>query len=382
MDMAMSRACRSVALMAMGCLAGVLPAGAAAPPVQDPAPLARLQGLVPEAGRTQVLVLGTFHFREIKAQFQPSLVEPLLRQLEAFKPDVVAVEALPGAYIHDLELRAKATSVHEEVLDQFAKTPLELGREAQALLNLDMMQAAKAFAAQAALPTEPAALVARTLQCLAAYERPSALLAWSLVPPGHPSKARVPASLAAKLDADLARVNEVQAVAIPLARKLGHPAIACVDEFEDLETLEPVMQSLMTSLKDSPQLASAGKAQVYQDSRDRRDAAVAAGDLLPFFRHLNSPAYMTADVDAQWGVFLRTHLKDGSDRGRLALWENRNLKIAGRIRALSARHPGQRILVIYGAAHKPFLDAYLGACSDLRLIRPETVLNPAPQPGP
>lgn len=375
MNLVMDMARRSLACVALGCLSGGLLAGSGAAPMEGPAPLARLQGLVPEAERTQVMVLGTFHFREIKARFQPALVEPLLRQLEAFKPDVVAVEALPGARIHELELRAKATSVHEEVLSQFASTALELGHEAQALLKLDMIQASRLLAAQREISPEPAALATRTLQCLAAYEWPSALLAWSLIPSGHPAKTQVPASLASKLDAQLSRINEIQSVAIPLARKLGHPAIACVDEFEDMEALEPVMEALMASRKDSPLLAAAGKAQVYGDSRERQEVAVAAGDLLPFFRYLNSPAYMAADVDAQWGVFLRTHLKDGSDRGRLALWENRNLKIAGRIRALSARHPGKRILVIYGAAHKPFLDAYLAACADLKLIQPEVALR-------
>jgi len=378
MPMALNLVCRRAVLAALGCLPGLL---LAAPPAQDPSPLVHLQRQVPEAERTQVLVLGTFHFREIKAQFQPALVEPLLRQLEAFKPDVVAVEALPGACIHELELRAKATSIHEEVLGQFAKTPLDLGHEAQALLKLDMIQASRALAGSKAMPADPMALASRTLHCLAAYEWPSALLAWSLVPPGHPARTQVPASLASKLDAELSRINEIQTVAIPLARKLGHPSIACVDEFEDLETLEPVMEALQASRKDSPLLGAVGKAQVYRDSRDRRDAALAAGDLLPYFRHLNSPAYMAADVDAQWGVFLGTHLKDGSDRGRLALWENRNLKIAARIRALSARHPGQRILVIYGAAHKPFLEAYLGAGSDLRLVQPEAVLNPVTPAG-
>jgi hypothetical protein len=79
-------------------------------------------------------------------------------------------------------------------------------------------------------------------------------------------------------------------------------------------------------------------------------------------------AFATADVDAQWGVFLRTHFESGSDRSRLGLWENRNLTIAARIRGVAALHPGGRVLVIYGAAHKPFLEAYLSKMADLRLV--------------
>ncbi|MBP1773404.1 MAG: hypothetical protein H6P99_2567 [Holophagaceae bacterium] len=364
----------------LSCLV-LAPAGLCAKSPQEVTPLVHLQGLVPKAERTQVMVLGTFHFREIKGRFKPSMVEPLLKKLEAFKPDVIAVERLPGSLVHELELRAKATPVHEEVLTGFAAVHLDLGHEAQGLLKRDMIQASKALASQAVAPQDleargPAAWARQALLELAAYELPSALLSWSRVPAEDlEARSQVPAPLAIKLDAQLAQINEVQALAIPLARRLGHPGICGVDEFEDLEAIGPVMEALMASSKDSPLLATVGKSKVYQESSQRRDAAVEAGDLLPVFGHLNALAYSSQDVDAQWGVFLRTRFKDGSDRGRLALWEDRNLKIAGRIRAITARHPGKRVLVIYGAAHKPFLDAYLGTCSDLEIVQPSMALG-------
>ena len=83
------------------------------------------------------------------------------------------------------------------------------------------------------------------------------------------------------------------------------------------------------------------------------------------FRRIMNAA---ADVDAQWGVFLRTHFASGSDRSRLGLWENRNLKIAARIRTVAALHPGGRVLVIYGAAHRPFLEAYLSSIADIQIV--------------
>jgi Family of unknown function (DUF5694) len=346
-----------------------------AQPSKDTSPLAHLQSLVPKAERTQVMVLGTFHFREIQDRFKPSMVEQLLRKLEGFKPDVIAVEMLPGSRINELELRPKATPIHEELLSNYASVQLELGHQAQSLLKLDMIEASKALATQVVPPIDSAALVRQTLLDLAAYELPSALLSWSRIPGGdHGARSQLPATLADKLDAQLSRVNEMQAIAIPLARRLGLPVINCVDKFEDPEAMGPVIQALITSLKDSPLIAVAGKSQVYIEATEHRDAAVKEGDLLQIFRYLNSPSYSAGDVDAQWGLFLRTHLKDGSDRGRLALWENRNLMIAGRIRAITARHPGKRILIIYGAAHKPFLDAYLGMCSDLQIIQPQTFL--------
>lgn len=349
-------------------------AASAAPP-PNPSPSAALDKLSPAAERTQVMVLGTFHMRELEGRFRPSMVNALLDRLAAFKPDVVAVETLPGPFIHELELRRDATSIHAELLDGFAGTQLALGHEAQSLLKTDMIAASKAAAAPTPRPADSSALVRRALLSLAAYDLPDALLAWSAAPPADPARAQVPAALAAKLDAQLARVNEVQVVALPLARRLGHAEIACVDDFEAPEAMEPLLPALENRGKESPLFAAVGKAAVYEESERRKRAAVAAGDLLPYLRWLNSPAYAALDVDAQWGVFLRAHLKSGADRGRLALWENRNLKIAARIRALTARYVGKRVLVIYGAAHKPFLDAYLGACSDLEVVQPETVLK-------
>jgi len=118
----------------------------------------------------------------------------------------------------------------------------------------------------------------------------------------------------------------------------------------------------------NPLLASASKASTYQEAGKRLQECLRTQDLLPQFRFLNSPEYREADVDAQWGVFLRTHFASGSDRGRLGLWENRNLKIAARIKAVAAIHPGKRILVIYGVAHKPFLEAYLAQTADVEIV--------------
>ena len=83
---------------------------------------------------------------------------------------------------------------------------------------------------------------------------------------------------------------------------------------------------------------------------------------------MNSAEHGEADVDAQWGLFLRTHLESGLDRSRLALWEVRNLNIASHVRRASAHSPGGRVLVVIGAGHKPFLDDLLGRMADVEII--------------
>lgn len=51
---------------------------------------------------TQVLVLGTPHLSGTPEDFDPAVLEPLLQRLAAFKPEVIAIEALSGESIDAL----------------------------------------------------------------------------------------------------------------------------------------------------------------------------------------------------------------------------------------------------------------------------------------
>jgi len=221
-----------------------------------------LQALQPEAVRTRVLVLATFHLRQIEKTFKPQMLDSLRARLEQFRPDAICVESLSGSRTREFELRTEAGPFYREVLDGFASRHRKMAPIALSLLK-----------------TSP--------------------------------------------EAAAARVREL--------------------------------------------LAAASKAAVYAEAEKLLKDCIEKGDLWPQYALLNSPPYARADVNAQWGVFLRTHFPGGPDRARLGLWENRNLKIAARIRAVAALHPGGHILVIYGAAHKPFLDAYLSMMADVKV---------------
>lgn len=160
---------------------------------------------------------------------------------------------------------------------------------------------------------------------------------------------------------------------MPLARRLGLPAVDPVDDFEDLEAYGLIDAQLEKDFQENPFLAAVSKAPIYVESDALRNRCLAEGDLWPVYVLLNSERFAGADVDAQWVVFLRTHFPSGTDWTRLGLWENRNLKIAARIRAVAALHPGGRVLVIYGAAHKPFLDEYLSRMADVNVVQPKAL---------
>lgn len=80
---------------------------------------------------------------------------------------------------------------------------------------------------------------------------------------------------------------------------------------------------------------------------------------------MNSLEYEVRDMELQWNLWFRTKLQSGLDRSRMALWEVRNLNISSHIRRATALHPGERLLVIVGASHKPFLETYLNQMVDI-----------------
>ena len=52
-----------------------------------------------------------------------------------------------------------------------------------------------------------------------------------------------------------------------------------------------------------------------------------------------------------------------------------NLRQAANVREVSARYPGGRILVIVGAAHKPWFDAFLSMMTDIEIVDATRVLR-------
>ena len=338
--------------------------------------ISRLKAIQPESSRTRVLVMATFHLRQISDALKPDMLDGLIERLERFRPDSICIETLPGPRVQELELRKDAGPLYTDLLEGFAARHLKMGKQALDVLGTtpqlamrkvrELLASARALGPGKMTPPQRAGLA---LWMLAAYDPDSAALQWSyLTEEERKDQKEIPAALAGEIDNALTKANEVPAIAARLARRLGLEKLDPVDDFEDLESYAEIDARLEEDMKNSPMLATVSKSPVYTESAARLQECVRKGDLLPQFILLNSAAFAAADIDAQWGVFLRTHFTSGSDRSRLGLWENRNLKIAARIRAVAALHPGGRVLVIYGAAHRPFLEVYLSSMADIRIV--------------
>ncbi len=93
---------------------------------------------VGDAAPTQVLVLATPHLSQIEDGFAPALLDSLITVLEAYRPDVIGIEALSGPQIAEMKRRG---GVYERVYEQFAGEQLRYGQTLQASLGLSWQEA-------------------------------------------------------------------------------------------------------------------------------------------------------------------------------------------------------------------------------------------------
>lgn len=336
-----------------------------------------------ETGRTKVLILATEHLRGLGEDFDRALLTPLIDGLERFGPDAVAVEALPPEEIARLvgEATAKPGGTAAELLAAFAGDAARYAHEAQESLGLSRAEASARADSLLAAPVEPGAPARRSLALhfLAAYDLPSALLQWAYLSDEHRgADGAMTAPIASFLSLRLTSPDEIVSIGIAVARRRGLNQLFSVDDHVDDEIglTTGLNETLGRELQGTPAYAELVASSYIHEAQRRLPEAAMQGDLLPMYMRINSPDFLNEDVSRQWHLFFRTELPSKTDRVRVALWEARNLNIAGRIRAASAWHPGGRVLVVIGAAHKPFLDRYCAQMMDVDVVHLGDVLRP------
>jgi len=317
------------------------------------------------------MILGTPHLQSLGDHFKPSLLDNLLDVLERFKPDLIGVESIPPFLLEDMELRKDKFA---DVINQFAKLRIEYGHKMQQNLKISRQKAEDiAHSLFLALRDEPKSYDKRAelVQCLlASYDDVSALLQWSYLPEAFRSRYKdIPDNIHDYINDQLESSNEIISIGISIAKRLGLDRIEYVDDHHDKEIFLKIASKLMAEIQNNSEYLSVQNDSFYKKSQQRLQDAVKKGDLLPYYIYMNSLEYEARDMELQWNLWFRTKLQSGLDRSRMALWEVRNLNISSHIRRATALHPGERLLVIIGASHKPFLETYLNQMVDIKLVQ-------------
>lgn len=316
--------------------------------------------------RAQVLVLGTMHLSQLPDGFDPASLQPLLERLQAFKPDIITIEAISG---EQCDLYARHPSVYAGAAEGYcAETDT-----AKRATGLDVPAAiAEVRKVLADWPDQPSHAQRRRLAALflAANERASALVQWWQLPQDERRTGDgIDDALLALLDKSATRRNENYMLAARLAARLGLQRVHAVDDHTgdnvDIDD-EAAYGKVIQAAWDNP----VARARLAQDKALAED-----GNMLAYYRQLNDPAYLRQAVQSDFGAALHEPSPRHYGRLYIAGWETRNLRMVANIYAAFSARPGARVLSIVGVSHKPWFDSLLGQMQGVDIVDAQQVLK-------
>ena len=354
-------------------LAASLPRAQAQTPSDSP-----LATDLPDSVATKVFVLGSPHLSNVEDRFEPSMIDSLMTALEAFAPQAIAVERLPGREIASMERQGGflrnylqtsyfgGTFLHHGhlVRRQAGWTWGEANRRADSLLAVARSEAG-------ALGVEDRLALIRSLT--AAYRLPTAFLQWKYLSPEERSAQSVlPDTTAEDLNERLDAANETYTIGAELAHERALQRLYPID-YQAQRALKAEIDSLYNATMDE-----IGKELMSHPTIQRtfalQKSGLESGSLLPMYRYMNTEQWSHDRVDPHWKELLRRSTPENVGPAGVALYETRNLNMVGYIQRMVARHPGERVLVVVGGSHKPFFDTYLRQMMGVKVVAAEDVL--------
>lgn len=303
------------------------------------------------------------------------MLEPLLQRLAAFRPDSIAIEALPGRTIDQLwEWRES----YPGAAQSYGGRSMALAGLTRGFLGMDMAQAdAEIRRTLASWPASPTPAQRRRLAALfiAAGDPSSALVQWWRLDPSERVADDVSRLLAEQLQTydTIARRNENHLIAARLAVRLGQERIYPTDDQSD--DVVPNFERDITAFTEEPWMQQLMEDPSFTPLREAGQHLTTPDEALATYRMVNGWRAGRTDANGQWLNMINRPSPNNVGRARVAAWEVRNLRQIANIREVSARYPGGRILVIVGSAHKPWFDAYLSMMSDVEVVDAARVLR-------
>ena len=329
----------------------------------------RLKG--PAAGRpNEVMILGGPHLSGLGDRFRPDMLAPLLTRLASWRPTAIAIENVSGLQCDSLRRQPAryASTVRDYCTDPSA---------AGAATGLTVIAAnAEAERLLAAWPASPSPAQRRHLAAifLAAGERISALVQWLRLPPDERRPGDgLDGGLVASLEKLAERRNETSLIAAPLAARLGLDRVWSMDD-HSADSADPIdekgYEAAITRAWSNPATAM----RRAQDKRLEAGLSRSNG-ISSLYRAANAADAPLLAYRSDFGAALEEPSPQSFGRGYVGYWETRNLRMAANIREVLGQHPGTRLLVIVGASHKGYLEAYLDQMHDVRLADTAPILR-------
>jgi hypothetical protein len=317
----------------------------------------------------ELLVLGTPHLSQLPKSFDPAYLSALMDRLAAWQPQAIAIEALSG-------LQCASLRSYPERYDDTIKSYCWDPAPAKSAIGLDVPAAtAQAERLLAAWPAAPSPAQRRKLASLflAAGEPASATVQWLRLPieerrAGDGLNER----LVEILNGLRQKRNEDYLIAAPLAARSGLERVYAMDDHTADAPVadEKAYGDAIMKAWDNPYTAERKRTGDLLGSRLNAPA-----DVLAMYRAYNAAGTAEQTFRSDFGAALEEPSPQRFGRGYVAYWETRNLRMASNIREAMSVRPGIRTLVIVGASHKGYLEAYLQQMHDMRVISTDQILR-------
>lgn len=317
----------------------------------------------------EVLVLGSPHLSQLPKTFQAASLTLLNERLAAWKPQVIAIEAVSGP---QCDFMRRYPARYKDSIDSYCRDTAP----ARLATGLDVPAATEA--AEALLATwldAPTPAQRRRLAALflAGGEEASALVQWLRLPE---AERRAGDGLDAALVGVLLKLetkrDESLLIGARLAARLGHERLYAMDDHtaDSATGDEKSFGNALMKAWDNP----ATKQRTAVD-KAQEDLLASAEGVLAMYRADNAPGQGALVYHSDFGAALNEPSVQRFGRQYVGYWETRNLRMAANIRDVLGMRPGQRMLVIVGASHKGYLESYLHQMHDVRIVDAASVLK-------
>lgn len=317
----------------------------------------------------EVMVLGSAHLAVLPKTFDPSSLDTLIDRLAAWQPKAIAIEAVSG---QQCDILRRYPSRYRYTVKDYCPDV----SAAEKATGLDVPAAnAAAETMLATWPAHPTAAQRRALAAtfLAAGERDSALVQWlRLREADRQAGDGLDKDLVAALEALRVSRNENTLIAAALAVRLGLERVWPMDDHSS-DQFGPDPKAYAAAVRkawDNP--ASKKRGTMFGGLEAQVDTSQKA---LALYRRYNAPDVASVTFQSDYGAALEEPSPQGYGRLYVTSWETRNLRMAANIRDLMGPTPGMRTLVIVGASHKAYLDAYLEQMHDVRIVDVQPLLK-------
>lgn len=316
----------------------------------------------------EVMVLGSPHLSQLPKPFDASKLNRLAERLANWKPQAIAIENVSGrqcAYLRSYPQRYSGT----------VKSYCKDTSIARAATGLDLIEAnTRAEYLLSSWPMAPSAAQRRELASvfMAAGEPASALVQWLRLPE---EERRIGdglnAALVETLEALKVRPDEGLLIAAPLAAKSGLERLHSMDDHTaDIPAADEKAygKAIMKAWDNSATEELKRISLALHGNLDTPDG------VLSMYRAYNERSRAGLVFKSDFGAALEEPSPQHFGREYVAYWETRNLRMASNIR--EAIVPiGIRTLVIVGASHKAYLEAYLNQMHDVHIVNTDGILR-------